>query len=175
MSQNEEAKQHLIAKFQPIIAKAGGGIFTKKTRERLLGTRGLAGRDRTKSDFWFDVRNRVKNALVDLALFIETSDKDQINQVLTKESLEPVVYALLQYYSIWFGKEPDPNRAEIADMLILLSFRFLKESAKGNITLSHERTMTEAVDLSDFLVSRIKGTPYYTPSEPLGTFTRGRI
>jgi hypothetical protein len=114
----------------------------------------------------------VKNALVDLELFINMADKDQISQVLARESLEPVVGALLQYAS-GYGEEPDPNMAEIADMLVLLSFRFLKEGAKGNITLSHARTITEAVDLSDYLVQRIKGTPYYTPSEVFGM--HGRI
>jgi hypothetical protein len=49
-------------------------------------------------------------------------------------------------------------------MLILLGFRYLKEKTKSGITLSHERTISEAVDLSDYLIHTIKGERYYTPS-----------
>ena len=172
MSQDDEVRKAMIARFKPFIARAGGGIFTRKTRERLLGIRVPTGRDRTKNDFWYDVRNRVKNSLVDLQIFVETAGNDQINQVITRESLEPLFLMLLREV-VFSGSQPDPVRAEIADLLILQSFRHLKDSAKGNITLSHERTISEAVDLSDYLLHAIKKTPYYTPSDSFGI--RGRI
>jgi hypothetical protein len=101
---------------------------------------------------------------MDLELFIETADKNQLDQVLTRESLEPVIASLFQGFIAYSETEPDRNRADIADMLILLGFRYLKEKTKSGITLSHERTISEAVDLSDYLIHTIKGERYYTPS-----------
>jgi hypothetical protein len=165
MSKEDEHKKYLIAKFKPFIARREGGIFTTKTRERLLGTRVASGRNRTKNDFWYDVRNRVKSALVDLELFVETADKEQMDQVLTKDSLEPTIRALLYSYYIWSDPQPNPIKAEMADMLIQWGFNYLGEKAKKNITLSHDRTMKEALDLSNFLLQTIKGTDYYKPFE----------
>lgn len=165
MSYEDQHKEYIIAKFKPFIASAGGGIFLRKTRERLLGTRALSGRDRTKNDFWYDVRNRVKNALVDLELFVETADKEQRDQVLTKHSLEPVINALLISQLSWSERDPNPTKAEIADMLIQWGFNYLEAMTKNSLTLSHERTMKEALDLSNYLLSSIKGTGYSRPFE----------
>jgi len=165
MSIEKQREKYLIAKFKPFIARQGGGIFTRKTRERLLGTRHLSGRDRTKNDFWYDVRNRVKSALVDLELFVQTADKQQKEQVLTKDSLEPAISALLTPHFSWSEQQPNPVKAEIADMLIKHGFSYLGEMAKKDITLSHDRTMKEALDLSNYLLQKIKGTDYYKPME----------
>lgn len=157
----------LIAKFKPFIESGGGGIFTRKTRKRLVGIKGLAGRDRTKNDFWYDIRKRVKNALKDLELFIEVADREQVNQAISREALEPIITALL-----WGTAIHDPqlstNRAEIADMLILWGFRYFQQKTSQNITLSHERTMKEAVDLSDYLLKTLKGAHYSKPSGEFG-------
>jgi hypothetical protein len=154
MSYKDQYKQHLLAKFKPFIARAGGGVFTRKTRERLLGVRVTSGRDRTKNDFWYDVRNKVRNALVDLNLFIQTADKEQVSQVITKETLEPVVLAVL-YNFYCTDPDPDPNKAEIANMIIQRGFDYFKEKANKSITLSHERSINEAVDLSNYLCKTI--------------------
>ena len=169
MSESQSNRDRLIAKFKPFIASSGGGIFTRKTRERLVGIKTLSGRDRTKNDFWYDVRNRVRNALKDLELFIETADRDQVNQAITKESLEPVVTTLLWGIAL---HDPQPNEtmAEIADMLIQWGFRHFEQKAGRSITLSHERTMKEAKDLSNYLLHTIKGTRYFKPSEVFGRF-----
>jgi hypothetical protein len=159
MSKEDEHKKYLIAEFKPFI-KTRGGIFTRKTRERLLGTRVASGRDRTKNQFWYDVRNNVKNALKDLELFVETADKGQRDQVLMKDSLEPVVRTMLQTGLTWSENEPNPTKAEIADMLIRWGFNYLEAMTKEKLTLSHERTMNEALDLSNYLLSQIKGTRY---------------
>lgn len=155
MSYTEQFKQYLLAKFKPFIARAGGGIFTRITRERLLGIRVESGRDRTKNDFWYDVRNKVKNALVDLELFIQTASKSQVVRVITKETFEPVVEALLRD-TFYQNPKPDANKAEIACMLIQQSFDYLKANAGKSITLSHERSINEAIDLSRYLCQTIE-------------------
>jgi len=162
MLKDDYNKKRLIAKYSKHI-NSGGGIFTAKTRKRLSGILGLSGRDRTINDFWNDVRKGVRNALVDLELFIEIADKDQVNQVLTKESLEPIVTGL-----IWALTEPkpDPNRAEIADMFIRWGFNYWRQEGRKNITLAHERTINEAIDLSDYLLKTSKGDFYSAPRKP---------
>lgn len=52
-----------------------------------MGILGLSGRDRTINDFWYDVMNRVKNALTDLALFIEVAGSKNVGQVFTFDTL----------------------------------------------------------------------------------------
>ena len=159
MSQEDEHKKYLIVEFQPFV-KARGGIFTRKTRERLLGTRVASGRNRTKNQFWYDVRNEAKIALKDLELFVETADREQKDQVLTRGSLEPIIRTMLQTNLVWSENEPNPTKAEIADMLIRWGFDYLKAMTNQSLTLSHERTMNEALDLSSYLLSQIKGTRY---------------
>lgn len=167
MSENYDEKARIIAKFKPFIESGGGGIFTRKTRKRLVGTKGLAGRGRTKNDFWYDVRKKVKNALKDLELFIEVADRDQLKQAISKESLEPIITILLWGIDL-HDPQIDTNKAEIADMLIFWGFRYFQQKANKNITLSHERTMKEAVDLSDYLLKTLKEAPYFRPSGEFG-------
>lgn len=148
---DESIRERLIAKFSPHV-KARGGIFTKKTRGRLLGILRQTGRGRTEHDFWYDVRNYVKTGLIDLELFIEMADKKHVNQVVTKETLTPVVRALL-FHQILDEAEPDVRRAEIAQLLIHEGFRYLRG---GAVTLSHKRAIEEALDLTNYLVERAR-------------------
>lgn len=167
MEEKQRYREYVIATFNEHILKAGSGIFTTKTRRRIVGTldmRGRGGRyglekkkNQPINDFWFDRRKQVKNALKDLELFIQVAEKDQIDQVLTKESLEPMINALLFGLAVWNVQAPDRNRGEMADMLIRLAFQYLKNTMSEDITLSHERTMKEATDLSNYLVSKIGG------------------
>jgi hypothetical protein len=187
MKQLEDTEQSVVAKYGPLIEKAdehekpkiiaeyrrallrirfkrhvetaGGGMFTPKTRKRLSGTLGLSGRERTKKDFWEDVRDRVKRALVDLQLFIEIAEEDQVNQVITQDTLKPIVMALL-----WSSSTPveyDPQRrgtklrmerARIALLFIKWGFEYLSNMNQSMMTSSHSRTMTDAIDLSKFLL-----------------------
>ena len=71
-----------------------GGIFDWKTRHRLLGFTRKVGRDKKNANFWYDVRETVKTALIDLQLFIETAEDENVAKVLTKETMEAIVQAL---------------------------------------------------------------------------------
>lgn len=156
MSEKNDIREVVIAKFSSFIKTAGGGIFTRKTRMRLGGKLGLSGRDRTKNQFWDDVRNRVRNALKDLELFIESADEKQVKQVLTAETLKPVIVSLLQKGDVRvYGKMPDANIAKIAHLFVREGFRCLSEQNKY-VTKSHARTIEEAIDLSNFLVETFK-------------------
>lgn len=141
-------------KFKPHI-KNSGGVFTSITRNRLLGISGRTGRGRTKSDFWYDVRTSVKNALIDLELFIETADDGEINKVLNHETLRPVVFALL---STMIDRKPDKSRAEIAQLFIEIGFHYLTGMSGREIPLGslRQRVTTDAVELSHLLAESFK-------------------
>jgi hypothetical protein len=125
----------------------GGGIFTSSARNALL-TKG-----EKSSDFWYDRRNNIENALIDMRLFIETAGDKNVNAVINEEKLRPVVETLL-WYPVVEHSAPDLNKAEVARLCIRAGFNYLKEMKK--IPLSSERTIEEAVDLSDYLVELFK-------------------
>lgn len=108
---------------------------------------GLSGRDRTKNDFWNDVRKRVKNALVDLDIFVSTAEKSHVNQVINSGTLVPFVRALLD------ARKVDLTKAEIARLFIDEGFSYLQSTCGGSMTLAHARTIEEATDLAGFLVT----------------------
>jgi len=158
MSDIERFEKEQIDKFKRLYHGRQGGIFTQKTRDRILTKKGISGRGRAKNQFWYRQRENVKTALIDILLFIELSDKKDVDQVLTKESLEPIIRALL-FGGAVFNKTSDKNRAKIADILIRQGFRYLEGKAGSHITKSHDRTITEALDLSNYLVGAIEGMP----------------
>jgi len=156
MTAGNDIHKASIAKFSSFIQTAEGGIFTRKTRRRLGGKLGLSGRDRTRNQFWYKVRNRVRTALKDLELFIKSADESHVKQVLTAETLRPVVVSLLHKGDVRvYGKMPDVSIAEIAHLFIQEGLRCLSEHNKY-VTKSHARTIEEAIDLSSFLVETFK-------------------
>ena len=149
MYDKKRNKEELIAKFRQCLEARQKGVFTNKTRGRLLGIPDLPGRPKTRYDFWYDVRNKVRTALIDLQIFLEAADKQQVNQVVTKDTLKPFVKDILSFYG-----GPDLTRAEIAGLFIRTGFDYLRSMWEGDLTLSHRRTIEEALDLSDNLVER---------------------
>jgi hypothetical protein len=124
----------------PDYARQGGFLKTKK-RKQLLGIFGQAGRDRKKYDFWHDVRQTVKTALIDLELFIETADDNDVNTAVNKETLGEVILALL------YNAKADSARARIAQLCAEHGLRYLRDISKY-ITQSQKRTIEDAIGLS---------------------------
>jgi len=144
------------------------GIFSRITRKRLMGLSGLSGRNRTKKDFWYDVRKQVKLALIDLQLFIEVAGKNNLNQVITRESLRPVVEALLWRPLVMdkythneeiYRLVPDLNRAKIAQLLVEVGLSYLRGislNTEFDIPSPLQKTIEDAVDTSKFLVLTVE-------------------
>jgi len=66
-----------------------GGIFTKDKRRKLLGLKQKQGKYfEDTADFWYDVRSSIKSGLMDLELFFEVADKNQIKDVLYDAELK---------------------------------------------------------------------------------------
>lgn len=158
---------------------SSGGLFTKTKRLTLLGKPGRKPEGELSiqsRDFWYDVRQSVKAGLYDLQLFIETAPERELATVLTAEALKPSIQSLLwnpmlglppdptrRFLKILKGNYPimprlprDPNRASIAQLLIELGFAFLSFAMPERITLSHQRTILEAVDLAKFVAESAK-------------------
>ena len=149
MSVAQKEKEKKIAKFLKIYSKSRGGFFNKKTRERIMGIQRKTGRGRKEADFWYDVREYVKTALVDLQLFLEFADEKDVSMVMIGERLQPLIQKLS---SAEYPFKPDIRRADIANLLVQHGFRYLYYSKQHDITLSHKRTINEALDLANFLV-----------------------
>jgi hypothetical protein len=163
MAITNDFRKQLIDKFSRLYLGTQGGIFQKRTREKILTGKNVSGRGIKKNQFWYRQRENVRTALIDINLFVELSDKNDIDQVVKKESLEPIIGSLLLGVAV-FNEPPDQNRAEIADMLIQQGFSYLQQKAGENITISHQRTIDEALDLSSYLLQKIKGERYSQPS-----------
>ena len=149
---NSRKLEKRIAKYRNLLGAsldgyAGGGIFTSSTRNALLR------QGEKSSDFWYNRRSNVENALIDFRLFIEVAGDKNVNVVINEKTLRPVVETLL-WYPVVEHSMPDLNKAEVARLCIRAGFNYLKEMKK--IPLSSQRTIEEAVDLSDYLVELFK-------------------
>jgi hypothetical protein len=151
MTNNKRIPEGKIDIYRKLYEHTQGGIFRKTTREKLLTKQGISGRGQPVNTFWYRQRENVKTALLDLELFIESADKDQVNQVLTRQTLRPILSRLFSRPSV---AEPDTIRSDIADLFIQESFDYLKGQIE-RMTLSHDRTVNEATDLSSYFLQII--------------------
>lgn len=99
----------------------------------------------------FFTRARVKRALLDLELFIICAEQANREQVINDETTKPILQALLDSSQ---DTEFNKIKAEIAYNMVYLGFSYLRDIEYEDLTLSHERTIEEAIDLADYL-SRI--------------------
>lgn len=128
-----------------------GGIFVKGTRKRLLGlSPGRPGWDESSADFRYDVRRYVKQALIDLELFIEVADENDVNNVLNIESLKPIVEVLF-WHPIVDRDGPNLERAKIAQQFIQSGFDYLTMKPL-EISTIYRDIVVKAIELSHLLV-----------------------
>jgi hypothetical protein len=130
-----------------------GGIFTQKTREKMITKEGISESSPAKNTFWYRQRENVKTALLDLYLFLKEAGEDNVKQVFTEETLAPIVNALLK---IDYPTAPELRKAEISRLFILYGFNYLHKTYLNNLTVSHKDTIHTAVDLSDYLAESLK-------------------
>ncbi len=133
------------------------GIFSRKTRKRLLGMSGISGRDRTIDDFWYDVRKQVKLALIDLQLFITVAERKNLNKVINRESLKPIIETLLGH-SIVAKDPPEVYLAEISQMLAEMGLSYLRQIFIGTEfdTPMLQKAMDDAISTNKLLVCAVE-------------------
>lgn len=130
---------------------SGTGIFVKQKRKQLLGIvpksggkagHGKGGLERkTLSNFWYDVRESMRLALIDTELFLETADEKDIDAVMTSEAIGKVVSALLG------ASRSDGERAKVAQMLAESGLNYLGRESKG-LTRSQSQIFDDAIEAS---------------------------
>jgi hypothetical protein len=133
-----------------------GGIFRTSKRKQLLGLKGKSGRDTTKADFRYKVREQVKTALVDLELFIRTSDEKDVDMVLNRESLKPVIRSLLFPYSVQEPPKKGDEKVKIAQLLVEIGLDYLGKRTSiliPSITKRVENSIDLSKELSLMLLS----------------------
>jgi hypothetical protein len=133
-----------------------GGFFQTKKREQLLGLRGKSGGrvgDNTMTHFWREVREQVETALIDFLLFIRTAEDKDVNLVIKRETLEPIIRGILEPDQIVPRPKPNPVRAKIALMLIINGLQYLRDTTSSFTTSSQVRMIQDAVDISKQLTA----------------------
>jgi len=176
MAENNGINEKLVKKYQPYLTredKGKGGIFTTVMRGNLLGVPVKGRKIRDKDyDFRYDVRNQLKNALVDLELFLETANEKDVNEVFTAQALEPIVRTLLLIPTFGMEKKPDRKRADIAKLFIHAGLRYLEFMQGERAGELYKRGIEDAYRLSIYLTELFEPSDkqYNTPVELLGRF-----
>ncbi len=144
--------QFLIAKYGRYTTKSRGGIFTPKTRKKIIAQAGTTRVGRSKNDFWFDRREDVKMGLLDLQLFLESANEGQIKRVINYDTIEPLIKLLLRQpiRDVQANKQ-DLVKTRIAGLFVELGLEYIRGMMGDKVTLSHTRTIDEAIDFEQFL------------------------
>lgn len=154
MDDEKRKREWQINNFRKSYENTQGGIFTKRTREKILTKEGISGRGQTVNTFWYRQRENVKTALIDLQLFAKEAREDNVEQVMNKEALRPLVEALIGFP--YRNTHAQLRKAEIARLFINAGFKYLSSIYHNNLTISHQNTIREATDLADYLVEQLK-------------------
>ena len=157
MAVNQHEREKAIDYFRKQYARIPQrGTFTQRKREKIMGTKGISGRDVRKADFWQDVRDHIRAALIDIQLFLTFASDNDISRVMTLENLYPIIHGLV--FTRNMAKiEQDLRKAKIAYVFIDKGFHYLAyASFQASLTLSHKRTINEALDLANYLVQSFK-------------------
>ncbi|QLH03004.1 hypothetical protein C5F47_05295 [Nitrosopumilus cobalaminigenes] len=126
-----------------------GGIFTKDKRRKLLGLKQKQGKyHEDTADFWYDVRSSVKSGLMDLELFFEVADKNQIKDVLYDAEQKAQLDLLKQKLEL--NKQYELER-QIPSFTRVLSVLFQKyyKSRKYKLSTGETRKYSEHVEEDD--------------------------
>ena len=132
-----------------------GGIFASDKRRRLLKySPGRKGHNQPTSGFRYDTRRFVKQALIDLALFIDTAEKRDFNKAFNVDTLNFLVEELF-WNPILREEKADPNRAQIAELFISYGYNYLKSNTPDQLSRSEIDTISRAMSYSAHLTRSI--------------------
>jgi hypothetical protein len=128
------------------IDKAGfnaSGLFVEATRNKLLELKDSIGVRQYR--FWHKNRKRVKTALIDLQLFIETASEDDIDKVINRENMYSILNALLQRS---YPVKPDSTKSKLAQLFIETGFSYLRHVNRDFVSDLQHRSIDDAIQLS---------------------------
>lgn len=151
-------KEQVKIKYQDHLRTASGGLFDPRARRRLMGlAKPYGGRYAQNSliNFWNRIKEDVANALVDLALFVEAAPIEKIDDVITLDTIKPLLnaYFQLEYFSY---AERSIVKAEIAQEVVEAGFKYLLVNQFSNVQDYHSRIIKDALGVSQDLANRMK-------------------
>jgi hypothetical protein len=167
----------------------------KSDKTKLAGENAIKESAKSRSRY-FQIRNVARKEIADLVKLAKTLPEDQFTQIFNLDRLKPqpypegktkdevqkklneilkgpgpvddlaeLVFALLRD-PLFAKADPDVNRAEIAKLFIETGFNYLSKKSY-NVTLSHERTIKEAIDLANYLAESFKDEDERRYSRPM--------
>jgi len=157
----EAKSDEMIDKYGEFLDQARGGIFTRKSREKLIGKVRIYGKEASRNNFWYDRRNDIKSAFKDMTIFFQVAGKNNVDQVLEDVDFDEFLHALLEGDKKHLLDDSNPKKSFIAQKLVAHGLLFLSNNLPHKITKSHQRTIEEALDLSKYLVSEFLDSPPY--------------
>jgi hypothetical protein len=175
--ENEEETKRIQEKYSKLYKNKNyssqGGIFTAKRRKQLLGIDRKYGRDRplespldlddkhvdanvkanaVRATFWYKVREPIRNGLIDIQLFIETSkDDESINMVLNSQNLKPIFDVFFQdwvYEDEQRNAENASSKVKVAQMLIEFGLNYLRSKSQPFLIKIVNSKIDETIELS---------------------------
>jgi hypothetical protein len=125
---------------------SGTGMFVMSKRKKLLGVtpKTEAETENMKrkaiASFNYDVRENVKLGLVDLELFIESSEKKEVDSTVTTEVLTQILEVLLS------REQASNEKLKIAQLLVQAGLRYYKDQVL--LTEIQERLFKDTIETS---------------------------
>jgi hypothetical protein len=138
---------NLRNKYVEHLSQKGKGIFTQTTRHQLLGQK-----PKYENTFWWRIRDDVQLSLVDLALFVETANKNDVDKVITAKALEPFA---ISFFHIAFPDQASAERAKVAALFIKNGLDYLRRANSKHMTPPNKNAIDEIGGLIDYLVANI--------------------
>jgi len=138
-----------MKKFDTHAKSQASGLFTNKVRKQLLTQ--PHSRGHSKSMFWYRIRNQVRSALVDLEMFTALANRHNVDQVMTTETVGPIVKTLL-YHTF---PDPDRSRALIAELFIAEGFAYLRRNCDVG-TSANEQAIDIALNVANYLATHLR-------------------
>lgn len=127
----------------------GGGFLRKQKRKQLLGLTDKEQCSRVQTtDFRYRLRKKVKTALIDLQLFIQTANYKDVDKVINLDTLTPLFRAMLFQDSKTNKTKMGTAQAKIAQLMIETGYEYLKTRTSNVITSNQKQMIQDAVALS---------------------------
>jgi len=145
---DESVIDRLRKRYQNHLEGKEKGIFTQRVRQQLVGER-----PKYENTFWYRIRNDVRLSLIDLALFVETASKNDVDKIITAEALEPFANS---FFYIAFPDQASPERARVGALFIRKGLEYLSRANSKHMTLPNQTAVRSAESLVDYFVANIE-------------------
>lgn len=130
-------------------------MFAWIESEKTLKGPGRPSEAARKRQRYLRIRNVARKEIADLTKLAKTLSEHQREQIFNVDYFTGLTGTLFT----WPGIEranPELKKAEIAELFIQAGFSYLSSMKRDHMTLSHKRTLEEAIDLSRYLLDSFR-------------------